>query len=82
MGITDWKHWLVIIVVAVLLFGTKRLKTLGPDLGEAIKGFRRAMSPEAADSPSVIAEPSPTLAKPGPPAVVRAAEVPASSQGG
>ncbi|MDH4612022.1 twin-arginine translocase TatA/TatE family subunit [Pseudomonas sp. BN102] len=82
MGITDWKHWLVIIVVAVLLFGTKRLKTLGPDLGEAIKGFRRAMSPEAADSPSAIAEPSPTLAQPGPPAVARAAEVPASSQGG
>ncbi|MNF38950.1 Sec-independent protein translocase protein TatA [compost metagenome] len=45
MGIFDWKHWLVILLVVVLLFGTKRLKSLGPDLGEAIKGFRRAMNP-------------------------------------
>ena len=82
MGITDWKHWLVIIVVAVLLFGTKRLKTLGPDLGETIKGFRRAMSPDAVDPPSAMAEPLPTLNPPGPPVVARAAEAPASSQGG
>ena len=35
---------MVILLVVVLLFGTKRLKSLGPDLGEAIKGFRRAIS--------------------------------------
>lgn len=52
MGIFDWKHWLVILLVVVLLFGTKRLKSLGPDLGEAIKGFRSAMSPAEGGLPA------------------------------
>ncbi|WP_085646531.1 twin-arginine translocase TatA/TatE family subunit [Pseudomonas sp. B27(2017)] len=42
----DWKHWAVILVVVVLVFGAKKLKTLGTDMGETIKGFRRAMSEE------------------------------------
>ncbi len=46
MGIFDWKHWIVILVVVVLVFGTKKLKTLGTDVGESIKGFRKAMSDE------------------------------------
>ena len=46
MGIFDWKHWAVILVVVVLVFGTKKLKTLGTDMGETIKGFRKAMSEE------------------------------------
>lgn len=46
MGIFDWKHWAVILVVVVLVFGTKRLKNLGSDVGEAIKGFRKAMNTE------------------------------------
>lgn len=48
MGIFDWKHWLVILVVVVLVFGTKKLKNLGSDLGETIKGFRKAMNEEEA----------------------------------
>jgi sec-independent protein translocase protein TatA len=44
MGIFDWKHWIVILVVVVLVFGTKKLKGLGSDVGESIKGFRKAMS--------------------------------------
>lgn len=65
MGIFDWKHWLVILVVVVLVFGTKRLKNLGSDLGETIKGFRKAMNteeegakPDAA--PTAPAQPSAT----------------------
>ncbi|MDG9925883.1 MULTISPECIES: twin-arginine translocase TatA/TatE family subunit [unclassified Pseudomonas] len=46
MGIFDWKHWVVILIVVVLVFGTKRLKNLGSDLGETIKGFRKAMNTE------------------------------------
>ncbi len=46
MGIFDWKHWLVILIVVILVFGTKRLKNLGSDLGETIKGFRKAMNSE------------------------------------
>ncbi|MCW2268568.1 twin-arginine translocase TatA/TatE family subunit [Pseudomonas sp. JQ170] len=46
MGIFDWKHWVVLLVVVVLVFGTKKLKNLGSDLGESIKGFRKAMNEE------------------------------------
>ena len=49
MGIFDWKHWVVILIVVVLVFGTKRLKTLGSDVGEAIKGFRKAVNTEESD---------------------------------
>lgn len=42
-GISIWQL-LIILVIVLLLFGTKRLKNIGADLGNAIKGFRSAMS--------------------------------------
>lgn len=39
-------HLIVVLAVALLLFGTKRLRNLGGDLGEAIKGFKKAMNDE------------------------------------
>ncbi len=42
MGISIWQL-LIILAIVVLLFGTKRLKGLGSDLGGAIKGFRSAI---------------------------------------
>lgn len=56
MGIFDWKHWVVILIVVVLVFGTKRLKTLGSDVGEAVKGFRKAMNTEEDDKPQQPAQ--------------------------
>ncbi|MBB6519845.1 Sec-independent protein translocase subunit TatA [Pseudoteredinibacter isoporae] len=44
-GISIWQL-LIILVIVLLLFGTKRLKNLGGDLGGAIKGFKKAMSDE------------------------------------
>ena len=41
-GISIWQL-LIILVIVVLIFGTKRLKTLGGDLGGALKSFRKAM---------------------------------------
>lgn len=41
-GISIWQL-LIILVIVLLLFGTKRLKNLGGDLGGAIKGFRKAI---------------------------------------
>ncbi len=52
MGIFDWKHWIVLLVVVVLVFGTKKLKNFGSDLGESIKGFRKSMNTEE-DKPAV-----------------------------
>lgn len=37
-------HLLVVLAIVVLVFGTKRLKNVGGDLGEAIKGFRKAIN--------------------------------------
>ena len=42
-GLHIW-HLLIILVIVIMLFGTKRLSTLGSDLGTAIKGFRKSMS--------------------------------------
>lgn len=43
-------HILVVLLVVILVFGTKKLGSIGSDLGEAIKGFRKAMA--NADDPS------------------------------
>ncbi len=42
-GISIWQL-LIILAIVVMLFGTKRLRTLGTDLGSAIKGFRKSMA--------------------------------------
>lgn len=44
-GISIWKL-LIIVVILVLLFGTKKLRGLGSDLGSSIKGFKKAMGDE------------------------------------
>jgi sec-independent protein translocase protein TatA len=41
-GISIWQL-LIILLIVVLLFGTKRLTSIGSDLGNAVKGFRKAM---------------------------------------
>jgi sec-independent protein translocase protein TatA len=43
MGISIWQL-LIVLVIVLLLFGTKRLRNLGSDLGNAIKGFRSSMT--------------------------------------
>lgn len=48
-GFSLW-HWLVVLVIVVLVFGTKRLKNVGQDLGEAVKGFKKGIQDE--DKPS------------------------------
>lgn len=42
-GISIWQL-LIILAIVVMLFGTKRLRNIGGDLGAAIKGFRNSMS--------------------------------------
>jgi sec-independent protein translocase protein TatA len=44
-GISIWQL-LIVLVIVLLLFGTKRLRNLGGDLGNAIKGFKKAMNDE------------------------------------
>ncbi len=40
MGYFSIWHWLIVLVVVVLIFGTKKLKNIGADLGGAVKGFK------------------------------------------
>ena len=41
-GLSIW-HWLIVLAIVVLIFGTKKLRNLGGDLGGAIKNFKGAM---------------------------------------
>lgn len=46
MGSLSIWHWLIVLVVVVLVFGTKKLRNLGTDLGSAVKGFKDGMKTE------------------------------------
>ena len=55
MGISIWQL-LIILLIVLLLFGAKRLRTLGSDLGGAVKGFRSAMDEGKASEETQAAE--------------------------
>lgn len=44
MGSFSVWHWLVVLVIVMMVFGTKKLRNVGQDLGGAIKGFKEGMS--------------------------------------
>lgn len=43
MGGISIQHWLLVLLVVVLIFGTKKLRNIGSDLGSAVKGFKDGM---------------------------------------
>jgi sec-independent protein translocase protein TatA len=43
MGSLSIWHWLIVLVIVMLVFGTKKLRNLGTDLGGAVKGFKEGM---------------------------------------
>ncbi|MDR0250663.1 MAG: Sec-independent protein translocase subunit TatA [Burkholderiales bacterium] len=55
MGSLSIWHWLIVLLVVVLVFGTKKLSSLGSDLGKAVKGFKEGMK-EASDEETKTAE--------------------------
>ena len=58
MGSFSIWHWLIVLLVVVLIFGTKKLKNIGSDLGGAVKGFKDGIksggevTPEAGNAPA------------------------------
>ncbi len=48
-GFSIW-HWLIVLLVVVVIFGTKKLRNIGADLGGAVKGFKEGMR-SASDPP-------------------------------
>lgn len=56
------RHLLIILVVCLVVFGTKKLKTLGSDLGGAVKGFKKAMAEGESEEP-ITSPPTPATAE-------------------
>lgn len=50
MGSFSIWHWLIVLLVIVLVFGTSKLKNIGKDLGGAIKGFKEGMAEGGAEA--------------------------------
>ncbi|MEY4295706.1 MAG: hypothetical protein RLY82_1394 [Pseudomonadota bacterium] len=63
MGSFSIWHWLIVLVVVVLIFGTKKLKNLGSDLGGAVKGFKDGMKQGTSDDANAASGAAPA-AKP------------------
>ena len=49
MGSFSIWHWLIVLVIVMLVFGTKKLRNVGSDLGGAVKGFKDGMKDATAD---------------------------------
>ena len=62
MGSFSVWHWLIVLLIVVLVFGTKKLKNLGSDLGSAVKGFKDGMkdgsTPEGAAEKTAVTDQS------------------------
>ncbi len=52
MGSMSIWHWLIVLLIILLVFGTKKLRNIGADLGGAVKGFKDGMKEGAADKPA------------------------------
>ncbi len=63
MGSFSIWHWLIVLLVVVLIFGTKKLKNIGTDLGSAVKGFKDGMKAgsEGGDEPPAAGAPPPQV---------------------
>ena len=51
MGSFSIWHWLIVLAIVMLVFGTKKLGSIGSDLGKAVKGFKEGMKGEGLDTP-------------------------------
>lgn len=65
-GFSIW-HWLVVLVIVVMVFGTKKLRNLGEDLGSAIRGFRKGLQEgDNANQPAAQLKADPAEEAPAP----------------
>jgi sec-independent protein translocase protein TatA len=58
-GLSIW-HWLIVLLVIVLVFGTSKLRNIGKDLGGAVKGFKEGMKDDE-EEPGQIAQKGQTI---------------------
>lgn len=58
-GLSIW-HWIIVLIIVMLVFGTKKLRNIGEDLGGAVRGFKEGMkSAEEKDREAKAAEATP-----------------------
>jgi len=57
MGSFSIWHWLIVLVIILLIFGTKKLKNVGSDLGAAVKGFKDGMKTSNDESQAAATTP-------------------------
>jgi sec-independent protein translocase protein TatA len=55
-GLDSFSHWLILLVLVLLLFGTGKLRNAGRDLGTAIAGFRKGMKDGQGDAAPALRE--------------------------
>ena len=58
MGSFSIWHWLIVLLIVVMVFGTKKLKNMGSDLGGAVKGFKDGMKDGSSDAPAAATPPA------------------------
>ncbi|WP_301102610.1 Sec-independent protein translocase subunit TatA [Propionivibrio sp.] len=58
MGSFSIWHWLIVLVIVMLVFGTKKLRNIGEDLGGAVKGFKAGMKDASTENKPVDAAPA------------------------
>ena len=58
MGSFSIWHWLIVLLVVVLIFGTKKLRNIGADLGGAVKGFKEGVKSEEDKAPKTEIPPT------------------------
>lgn len=64
MGASSIWHWLIVLIIVALVFGTKKLRNVGEDLGAAVRGFKEGMKSaeerESASQPRIadVGQPS------------------------
>ncbi|HWK59794.1 MAG TPA: Sec-independent protein translocase subunit TatA [Eoetvoesiella sp.] len=58
MGSLSIWHWLIVLVIVALIFGTKKLRNMGEDLGGAVKGFKKGMAEASGEAkkPEAVTE--------------------------
>ncbi len=56
MGSLSIWHWLIVLVIVMLVFGTKKLRNIGTDLGGAVKGFKEGVKDGAAGADKAVAD--------------------------
>ena len=65
MGSFSIWHWLIVLLIVVMVFGTKKLKNLGSDLGGAVKGFKDGVKDGGTDATATGTTPPGAVPTPG-----------------